>query len=50
MSLQFGLSLPQGWIMELASIKDPVEAYERMTQVAQVADEVDFESLWLVDY
>jgi len=28
MSLQFGLSLPQGWNMELAGIKDSVEAYE----------------------
>ena len=50
MSLKFGLSLPQGWTMELATMKDPVEAYETMTQVAQVADEVGFESLWLVDH
>jgi F420-dependent oxidoreductase-like protein len=50
MSLKFGLSLPQGWTMELANMKDPVEAYETMTQVAQVADEVGFESLWLVDH
>src|SRR5207248_7682647 len=50
MSLKFGLSLPQGWIMELARIKDPVEAYEVMTRVAQTADEVGFESAWLVDH
>src|SRR5258707_14250143 len=50
MSLKFGISLPQGWIMELANMKDPVAAYETMTQVAQVADEVGFESLWLVDH
>src|SRR5881398_3542280 len=50
MSLKFGLSLPQGWTMELASIKDPVEAYEAMTRVAQTADEVGFESAWLVDH
>ena len=50
MSLKFGLSLPQGWTMELAHMKDPVEAYETMTQVAQVADEVGFESVWLVDH
>ena len=37
MSLQFGLSLPQGWTMELSSINDPVEAYEAMTRVAQTA-------------
>jgi alkanesulfonate monooxygenase SsuD/methylene tetrahydromethanopterin reductase-like flavin-dependent oxidoreductase (luciferase family) len=50
MSLQFGVSLPQGWIMDLASIKDPVEAYEAMTRVAQTADELGFTSAWLVDH
>ncbi|HEX8034705.1 MAG TPA: LLM class F420-dependent oxidoreductase [Ktedonobacterales bacterium] len=50
MSLKFGLSLPQGWTMELASIKDPIEAYETLTRVAQTADEVGFESAWLVDH
>jgi F420-dependent oxidoreductase-like protein len=50
MSLQFGLSLPQGWTMDLASIKDPVEAYEAMTRVAQTADEIGFASVWLVDH
>jgi len=50
MSLKFGLSLPQGWTMELASIKDPVEAYETLTRVAQTADELGFESAWLVDH
>ena len=32
MSLQFSVGLPQGGMMELASIKDPVEAYEAMTR------------------
>src|SRR6266700_3684812 len=50
MSLKFGLSLPQGWTMDLARIKDPVEAYEAMTRVAQTADEVGFDSAWLVDH
>jgi alkanesulfonate monooxygenase SsuD/methylene tetrahydromethanopterin reductase-like flavin-dependent oxidoreductase (luciferase family) len=50
MSLKFGLALPQGWTMELASIKDPVEAYEAMTRVAQTADETGFTSIWLVDH
>ena len=50
MSLKFGLSLPQGWVMDLAGIKDPVEAYEAMTRVAQTADEVGFASAWLVDH
>ena len=50
MSLQFGVSLPQGWNMELAGTKDPIEAYEVMTRVAQTADEVGFASAWLVDH
>jgi F420-dependent oxidoreductase-like protein len=50
MTLKFGLLVPQGWTMDLARIKDPVEAYETMTSVAQTADEVGFASAWLVDH
>src|SRR5258707_2122922 len=50
MALKFGVSLPQGWTMDLVSIQDPVEAYEAMTRVAQTADELGFESGWLVDH
>ncbi|HEX4203725.1 MAG TPA: LLM class F420-dependent oxidoreductase [Ktedonobacteraceae bacterium] len=50
MTLQFGVLVPQGWTMDLASINDPVEAYETMTRVAQTAEEVGFASAWLVDH
>jgi len=50
MTLTFGVLVPQGWTMDLAKIKDPVEAYETMTRVAQTADEVGFASAWLVDH
>src|SRR5437667_3644369 len=50
MSMKFGVSLPQGWNMELAGIKDPIEAYEVITRVAQTADGVGFASAWLVDH
>jgi F420-dependent oxidoreductase-like protein len=50
MPMKYGVSLPQGWMMDLASIKDPVEAYETMTRVAQTADEVGYDSAWLVDH
>ncbi len=50
MALQFGLLVPQGWTMDLARIKDPVEAYETMTSVAQTAEEVGFASVWLVHH
>jgi len=47
--MKFGIALPQGTLMELAGITDPVEAYETMTQVALTAEEVGFDSLWLSD-
>ncbi len=50
MAMKFGISLPQGWTMDLVGIKDPVQAYETMTSVAQAADESGFESAWLVDH
>jgi F420-dependent oxidoreductase-like protein len=50
MSMKFGLILPQGWTMDLVSIRDPQEAYEAMTSVAQTADETGFNSVWLVDH
>ena len=50
MTLQFGVLVPQGWTMDLAGIKDPVQAYETMTRVAQTAEEVGFASAWLVDH
>ncbi len=50
MSLQFGIIVPQGWRMDLVGITDPVEAYESMTRVAQVAEEVGFDSVWLFDH
>src|SRR3989454_3682525 len=49
MSMKFGLALPQGTLMELAGINDPLEAYETMTQVALTAEETGFDSLWLSD-
>jgi F420-dependent oxidoreductase-like protein len=50
MALTFGLVVPQGWRMDLTQIPDPVEAYETMTRVAQLAEEVGFDSIWLYDH
>ncbi len=50
MSLKYGIGLPQGWMMDLVGISDPMEAYETMTAVAQTADECGYESVWLVDH
>jgi F420-dependent oxidoreductase-like protein len=50
MAMKYGISLPQGWQMDLIDAKDPVEAYETMTRLAQTADECGYESVWLVDH
>src|SRR2546428_10145517 len=50
MALQFGLLVPQGWRTDLVGITDPVEAYETMTRVAQEAEALGFDSIWLFDH
>jgi F420-dependent oxidoreductase-like protein len=47
--MKYGILLPQGLAMDLASIKDPVEAYEAMTRIAQTADETGYHAVWLSD-
>lgn len=49
MSMKFSVILPNGATNELAGINDPVEAYETMTHVAQAAEEVGFDALWISD-
>jgi alkanesulfonate monooxygenase SsuD/methylene tetrahydromethanopterin reductase-like flavin-dependent oxidoreductase (luciferase family) len=48
--MKYGIVLLQGVALEQASIKDPVEAYEAMTRVAQTADESGYHSVWLGDH
>ncbi len=50
MAMKFGVMVPQGWRMDLADIPDPVEAYEAMTRVAQEAEVLGFDSIWLFDH
>ena len=50
MAMKFGVMVPQGWRMDLADIADPVEAYETMTRVAQEAEALGFDSIWLYDH
>jgi F420-dependent oxidoreductase-like protein len=50
MAVKFGLIVPQGWRMDLAGIADPVEAYETMTRVAQEAEALGYDSIWLFDH
>jgi len=50
MAMKIGLIVPQGWRMDLVGISDPVEAYETMTRVAQEAEALGFDSIWLYDH
>jgi F420-dependent oxidoreductase-like protein len=50
MAVKFGVMVPQGWKMDLVGIPDPVEQYETMTRVAQVAEQVGFDSIWVYDH
>ena len=48
--MKYSVDIPNGWKMNLAAVKDPVEAYETMTNVARAADETGYESVWVVDH
>ena len=50
MTMKFGVMVPQGWRMDLVDFPDPVEAYEAMTSVAQEAESLGFDSVWLYDH
>jgi F420-dependent oxidoreductase-like protein len=50
MTVKFGVFAPQGWVMDLAKIEDPVEQYEAMTSVAKEADKGAWDSIWVFDH
>src|SRR4051812_17562887 len=48
--LTFGVFIPQGWKMELASIADPQAKWAKAVEVAQLAEELGYDSLWVYDH
>lgn len=50
MGMEFGVFVPQGWRMDLTGIKDPVEQFEAMTNVAREADKGPWDSIWVYDH
>jgi F420-dependent oxidoreductase-like protein len=48
--IKFGVFVPQGWRMDLVEIADPIEKYETMTRVAQAADRIGYDSIWVFDH
>ena len=50
MTTKFGVFVPQGWKMDLVEIRDPVEQFEAMTNVAKAADKGPWDSIWVFDH
>lgn len=50
MEINFGVFIPQGWKMELASIEDPADKWAKAVEIARYAEEVGLDSLWVYDH
>lgn len=48
--LTFGVFVPQGWKMELASIDDPADKWAKAVEIAVLAEELGYDSLWVYDH
>ena len=48
--LRFGLFVPQGWILDLVAIRDPVDQFETLVRVTRRAEALGFDSVWLFDH
>jgi F420-dependent oxidoreductase-like protein len=49
-NITFGVFIPQGWKMELSSIPDPQDKWAKAVEVAQLAEELGYDSLWVYDH
>lgn len=49
-ALKFGVFIPQGWKMELASIPDPAAKWAKAVEIAQLAEDLGYESIWTYDH
>ena len=46
----FGTFIPQGWKMELVGIDDPQAKWARAVEIAVLAEELGYDSLWVYDH
>lgn len=46
----FGVFIPQGWKMELVSIADPAAKWNKAVEIAQLAEKLGFDSVWVYDH
>jgi F420-dependent oxidoreductase-like protein len=50
MDLTFGVFVPQGWKMELSTIPDPADKWHKAVEVAELAEALGYDSLWVYDH
>lgn len=50
MAVTFGVFMPQGWKMELASIDGARAKWDRAVEIATLAEDLGYDSLWLYDH
>src|SRR6476469_6977652 len=48
--LQFGAFIPQGWKMELAGITGAEAKWAKTVEIAQLADRLGYDSVWVYDH
>ena len=46
----FGVFVPQGWKMELAGITGAAEKWSKTVEIAVLAEELGFDSVWVYDH
>jgi F420-dependent oxidoreductase-like protein len=49
-SVIFGAFIPQGWKMELANIDGAAAKWDKAVEIARLAEELGFDSLWVYDH
>jgi F420-dependent oxidoreductase-like protein len=48
--MTFGAFVPQGWKMELASIEGAAAKWAKAVEIAQLAEELGYDSIWVYDH
>lgn len=48
--ITFGVFMPQGWKMELSSIDGAEAKWNKAVEIALLAEELGYDSLWLYDH
>ena len=46
----FGTFIPQGWKMELAGIADPQDKWAKAVEIAVLAEQLGYDSVWVYDH